>query len=94
MILSVQISGLFFSLLYGFLYSLFVSLNHKMIYETKKYIKIASSLVIILIGVLGYFIILKNITSGAFHVYFVFALLLGSFLESTLYRYLAKKFKK
>lgn len=94
MILSLQITGLLFSLLYGFLYALFISLNHKMIYGTKRYIKIISSLVIILIGVLGYFILLKKITSGAFHIYFVFALLIGSFLEGKGYKYLAKRFKK
>lgn len=94
MSLTTQIFGLLFSLGFGFLFSFFVSINYKMIYSSKKYIKTISSVVIVVIGVLLYFTILKSITFGAFHAYFAIALLIGSLVENVIHKAVAQKFKK
>lgn len=94
MILKIQILGLLFSLLFGFLFSLVLSLNNKFIYNSKAIIKLIFSLAIVVVGVLGYFLLLKNIIEGVFHIYFIFALLLGAYIESILSMKVANKQKK
>jgi membrane protein CcdC involved in cytochrome C biogenesis len=94
MTLNIQIVGILFSLLYGFLFSLFIGINYKMIYNANIYIKIISSLFIVMIGTLVYFIFLKNITSGAFHIYFGLVFFIGCYVESVISTKLAKALKK
>ena len=94
MILKIQIIGFILSFAYGFFFSLLISLNHKMIYSLKKTLKIISSITIIIIGVLLYFLLLKNIIEGLFHVYFVFALLIGACIENFLSDKVANRIKK
>jgi len=91
MILKTQIIGLLFSLIYGFLFSLFISVNSKYIYSSKKIVKIISSILVVVIGVLSYFIFLKNIIDGSFHIYFVFSLLIGAYFENLLSNKVANK---
>lgn len=90
----LQIITLLVSFVYGFFFSLFLSLNYKYIYSNSKIIRIITSFLVIIVSVLLYFIILKKINYGIFHAYEVLALILGFIVESWINRIIAKKINK
>ena len=94
MSLDIQIVGLLISLMYGIAYSAFIGFNYKMLFNTKLYIKIISSLIVVLLGILIYFLILKNVISGEFHIYFLFMILFGCLIENLFVNRLANLRKK
>lgn len=92
--IKVQIITLVVSFLYGIFFSFFLSLNYKFIYSDKKIFKIIISFLIVIINVLLYFIILRKINCGIFHIYEVLSLILGFIIENWLSGIIAKKIKK
>lgn len=88
--LHTQIITLIFSFFYGIFFSLFISVNHKIIYHDKKWIKLLGTFLVILISVLVYFILLKQINFAAFHPYCLLVLGLGFYLEKVI----AKHYRK
>ena len=88
--LETQIITLAFSFLYGIFFSLFVTVNHKIIYNSKKWIKLLGTFLVVLISVLSYFLILRFINDAAFHPYCLIMLIAGYYLEQII----AKHFKK
>lgn len=92
--IKLQIITLLVSFLYGIFFSFFLSLNYKFIYNDKKIIKISISFLAVLISVLLYFIILRKINYGIFHIYEVLALILGFIIENWFNGFIAKRFKK
>jgi hypothetical protein len=67
--LNEQINLILFSFVFGIFFNFFLTLNCKFIYSYHKIIKIISSFLFVLINVLIYFIILKKINNGIFHIY-------------------------
>lgn len=92
--IKTQITTLVVSFSYGIFFSFFLSLNYKFIYSDKKIIKTIVSFLVVLVNVLLYFIILKKINYGIFHIYEILALIVGFIIENWLGSILAKIFKK
>lgn len=78
MILKLQIYCLLFSLIYGFIFYFLTLLNKKYLYNNKASIII--DMLFIIDNVLLYFIILRYINNGIFHIYFLFIIILGFLL--------------
>ena len=91
--IKLQIKTLLFSFLYGIFFSFFLSLNYKFIYSDKKILKTIISFLFIIVCVLLYFIILKKINYGIFHVYEILMIILGFVLENLIVRFIANKKK-
>ena len=92
--IKLQIITLLVSFLYGIFFSFFLGLNYKYIYSDKKIFKTIISFLVIVISVLLYFIILKKINYGIFHVYEILALTIGFCLENWIAAVIAKRHKK
>ena len=92
--IKLQIITLLVSFLYGIFFSFFLGLNYKYIYSDKKIFKTIISFLVIIISVLLYFIILKKINYGIFHVYEILALAIGFCLENWIAAIIAKRHKK
>lgn len=88
--LQTQIITLIFSFFYGIFFSLFISVNQKIIYHDKKWIKLLGTFLVILISVLVYFILLKKINFAAFHPYCLLVLGLGFYLEKRIAKHTRK----
>ena len=92
--IKLQIITLLFSFLYGIFFSFFLSLNYKFIYSDKKIFKTIISFLVVIISVLIYFIILKKINNGIFHVYEILCIILGFIFDNWLIGVIAKVIKK
>ena len=90
----LQIITLLVSFLYGIFFSFFLSLNYKFIYSNSRVFKIVISFLVTIITVLLYFIILKKINNGIFHIYEILSLILGFSFESWMSGIIAKKYKR
>lgn len=93
MTLNIQIIMLVFSFIYGMFFSVFLSLNHKLVYNEKKFLKIIFTFLFLLVNILFYFLILRKINEGIIHPYSFIALILGFILENYL-RHLVANHKK
>jgi len=92
--INVQIKTLLISFVYGIFFSFFLGLNYKFIYSDKKIFKIIISFLIVILNVLVYFIILKKVNNGIFHIYEILALISGVIIENWLSGIVAKRVKK
>jgi len=92
--IKLQLLTLMVSFIYGIFFSFFLSLNYKFIYSDKKIFKIIISLLIVIVSVLLYFIILKMINNGIFHMYEIFFIILGFIIENWISGIIAKKTHK
>jgi len=88
--LYTQIITLLFSFLYGIFFSLFVGVNYKIIYNDKQWIKLLGTFLVVMIGVLLYFVLLRKINYAAFHPYLLLVIILGFYLEKTIANYFKK----
>lgn len=93
MSIDIQIKTIFFSLIYGFVFSLVVGLNYKYI-SGKKLVSFILTFMLVLVFTLLFFIVLKRINYGVFHYYEILSILLGFLLENLVYRLVEKKLKK
>lgn len=91
--IKLQIITLIFSFFYGVFFSFFLSLNYKVIYNDKKVFKIISSLFFVIVCVLLYFIILRKINNGIFHIYEILMIILGVIIENLIVGFIANKKK-
>ena len=82
MILEEQIISLLFSLIYGIIASLIVTLNYKIIFNEHTIIKVIASFLIVFIITFGFYCGLLFINCGVIHPYFLILLLLGYCLGS------------
>ena len=82
MSLDVQIVSLVFSFIFGFIFSIFFKLNDKIIYSSKKIIKVVGTVLIIFSSTILYFIILERINNGYLHFYEIMMIVLGFFLKN------------
>lgn len=90
MTLDVQIISLVFSYSFGIFFSLFLNLNHKIIFNSHKFIKILGTSLVVLISNLTYFIILMKINNAIFHPYELLMIILGFYSENKV-KQLSKK---
>ena len=79
MSLKLQIISLLFSFLYGIIFYILLRLNKKFLYGNK--LSIVVDMLFILNNVLIYFIILRYINNGIFHIYFLILLIIGFLLS-------------
>lgn len=75
--LSIQIKTLLFSLLFGFVFNIFVTLLNKFIYNKNKIIQIVSTLILTLFSTITYFVILQKLNEAIIHPYFLLMFILG-----------------
>ena len=80
--LDIQINSLVFSFAFGLFFSAFLDLNHKIIYNSHKIIKLIGTSLVVFSSTLIYFIILLNINNAAFHPYELLMIALGFYLEN------------
>lgn len=80
MILKLQIISLISSFLYGIFFYIISKLNYKFLYNNK--LSLIIDILFIIDNVLLYFIILKYINNGIFHIYFLLTLILGYLLSN------------
>ncbi len=90
MTLEIQIKTLIFSFIFGLFFSLLLNLNHKIIYNNKKIIKLIGTALVVFSAVLIYFIVLLNINNATFHPYELIVIVLGFCLENKLHKHLKK----
>lgn len=69
MSLNIQIKTIVLSLLYGIFIYYLLFFNKKILYNKKLFIKIIGTLSIVILITLLYFLLLKNINNGYFHIY-------------------------
>ena len=91
--IKLQITTLLFSFLYGIFFSFFLSLNYKFIYSNKRVFRTVISFLVVVVSVLLYFIILKKINYGIFHIYEVLMIILGVIVENIIISVIANKKK-
>ena len=80
--LNIQIISLFFSFAFGIFFSFFLDLNHKIIYSTKKIIKLIGTTLVVFLSALIYFTCLLKINNATFHPYELIMIILGFLLEN------------
>lgn len=85
--LKIQCLSLFFSLLYGILFSFLVKVNYKFLFINKGVLKILCNFLFMLDVSLGYFFLIKIINNGILHIYFFLMFLLGWYIG---YKFIVK----
>ena len=92
--LNIQISLIFFSLIFGFLFSLFFNIGYKWLHHPKKIINLLSNILFILISLIIYFNGLQIICNGIFHIYSLLLIIIGFIVENIIGKLIEKKIKK
>lgn len=92
--LEIQKNLLIFSLIYGFLFSIILDFSYKLIHHSNKLFKILFSLLIIALMTIIYFIGIKKIGEAFFHIYSIFAIIIGFFSFDALNKIIEKNIKK
>lgn len=90
MSLKLQIISSLFSLAFGFLFSTFLFINKKIIYNKSKFIRLFGSFLIILVSSLVYFIILNSINNSFFHPYLILFITIGFVFENYIHIFVKK----
>lgn len=75
--LSIQLKILIVSFLYGIIISYILKSEYKYFFESKLWYKILLTGLFMFDNVLVYFLILKFINNGIFHIYFLFLIIAG-----------------
>lgn len=82
--LNLQLQTLIVSFAYGILFSYLFKLQYHFLFEGKLFYRALITLLFIFDTSLLYFLILKLINQGIFHLYFLFVLIIGFFVGSYL----------
>jgi len=75
--LGIQLKTLIFSFVFGILFSYFLKLNYKYLFKSKLVYKILITILFVFNTCLLYFLVLRLINNGIFHVYFLLILIIG-----------------
>lgn len=78
---TIQLLGLLFSFLFGFLLYSFLHFNYVLFKSKNLFLFIVGEILVILLCSLFYVYILYQLNYGVFHLYFVLMILLGYFLH-------------
>ena len=92
--LNIQITSLLFSFAFGIFFAFFLNINHKIIYSSKKIIKLIGTILVVTSSTLIYFIALLNLNSATFHPYELIMIVLGFLTENALGKKIKQIFKK
>ena len=85
--LAIQLQVLVVSFLYGILFSYLLKIQYRFFFEGKRFYRIVITFFFIIDNCFLYFLILRMINHGIFHIYFLFLMILGFLLGN----YLLKK---
>ena len=77
--LKIQLISLGFSFLFGFVFSILVKVNYKILFLSRKGIQILSNFLFLLDMSLCYFLIFRYINGGILHIYFLLLFLCGCY---------------
>ncbi len=88
--LSIQLQVLTVSFAYGIFFSYLLRMQYRFLFESKLFYKVFITLLFVFDNCLLYFLILRTINYGVFHIYFLILLILGYLFGN----YLTKKKKK
>lgn len=91
MSLDIQLYSLGFSFVFGLVFSFFIKINYKVLFESRKTIKIIGDFLFLMAMSLLYFLCIKLINNGILHIYFFIMFILGWIVG---YRLLVKFTKK
>lgn len=97
MSLEIQIQTLLFSFFFGICFSFLITINYKIIYHTKKNYQLTSTFLIVLGGILLYFLGIRKVNEGIFHPYAALMIVVGFCFEHFIHTFFIKKiafFKK
>ena len=75
--LKTQLFSLGFSFLYGIFFGIFVKINHSLLFNLNRGLKIAGTLFVMLDMSLLYFVGIRFINHGIIHIYFFIMFLVG-----------------
>lgn len=75
--LRIQIVSLFFSFVFGIIFSICTNLNYRFLFTKNIYCKIIITFIYILDFTLLYFILLQKINNGIIHIYFFLMIGIG-----------------
>lgn len=75
--LSIQLKALTISFTYGIILSYLIKIHYNYLFKSKLFYKIIISSLFVFDNCLLYFIILKIISNGMFHIYFIILLIIG-----------------
>lgn len=92
--LKIQIYTIIFSFLYGIFFSLLIDLNYKFIHSKNKFTKYFSTILMIILSIIIYFIGIMKISYGIFHIYSILCILMGYILTSYVVGSIAKRKRK
>lgn len=89
--LKLQIYTIIFSFLYGVGFSLLLDFNYRFIHSKNKFVKYFSTIMIVTLSILIYFIGIMKISYGIFHIYSILCIIVGYILTSFVVSYIAKR---
>ncbi len=92
--LNIQIKLLVFSLIYGFLFSIALDVLYPFIKKTNKLYQIILSFIFILLMAVIYFVAIDKIGYVIFHLYSIFAIIIGFVSYDIIIRVIAKNIKR
>ena len=92
--LSLQIKLLTFSLIYGFLFSIILDVLYPIIKNYKKVYQFILSFFLIMLMAIIYFIAIDKIGYIIFHLYSIFAIIIGFVSYDIIINIIAKRTKK
>ncbi len=75
--LSVQLQVLTVSFVYGILFSYLLKMQYRYFFEGKRFYRILITFFFTIDNCFLYFLILRTINHGIFHIYFLFLLIIG-----------------
>ena len=80
MALILQLKALTISFVYGIILSYIIKIQYKYLFDKNKIRRIITDSLFIFDNILLYFLILKLINNGVFHIYFLFLICFGFIL--------------
>ena len=91
MSLKIQLLSLGFSFVFGIIFSIFITMNHKILFLSKKSIRVISNFLFLLDMSLCYFLVIKYINGGILHIYFFIMLIIGWYVGNLILYNIRKK---
>lgn len=88
--LNIQIDLIFFSIIYGIIFSLFLDLNYKLLHHKNIFIKYISTIIFTAIGIITYFYGIQKICYGIFHIYSLILIIIGFIIPNLIFKVIEK----
>lgn len=88
--LNIQIDLIFFSLIYGIIFSLFLDLNYKLLHHKNIIIKYIATIICTIVGVITYFYGIQKICYGIFHIYSLILIIIGFIVPNLIFKVIEK----